>query len=213
MFSKFIKVLKKIKLLKNFWPKIISLKVAILVAAVLITGALGYFYKGFFIAASVNGHLVSRMAVIEELENKSGEKALTSLITERLINEEITKNKITVSDDEVNQDIKDIEIRVSTQGQTLDALLTEQGMTRADLIEQISTQKKIEKILADKIQVTDSDIDKYINDNKIKIPKGQEVESRDGIKNQLEQEKFQQEVSLWINGLRSQAEIKFYRKY
>ena len=54
---------------------------------------------------------------------------------------------------------------------------------------------------------------KYISDNKIKIPKGQEAENRDGIKSQLKQGKFQQEVTSWIDGLRSQAEIKFYKKY
>ena len=213
MLSKFIEVFKKIRLLKNFWPKIISLKVAVLVAVILAIGVLGYFYKGTFIAASVNGDLISRMAVIKELENKSGEKALTVLITEKLVEEEISENKITISDDEIDQEIKDIEAQVSAQGQALDALLKEQGMTRADLRKQILTQKKIEKILADKIDVTDSDIDKYINDNDIKIPKGQEAESRDQIKKQIKQQKFQQEVTSCVDGLRSKAEIKFYRKY
>lgn len=213
MLLKFTEAIKKLRLLKTFWPKMISVKLAVLVAVVLVIGALGYFYKGTFIAASVNGRLISRMAVIKELEDKSGEKALTSLITERLVKEEISKNKIIISDDEINQEIKNIEEQVSVQGQTLDALLTEQGMTRADLIKQITTQKKIEKILADKILVTDEEVDKYINDNKIKIPKGQELELKSQIGNQLKQGKFQQEVTSWVDGLRSQAEIKFYRKY
>jgi preprotein translocase subunit SecF len=47
-------------------------KMAIIVAALLIIVALGFYFRGSFIAATVNGSPISRFDVIREAEKQSG---------------------------------------------------------------------------------------------------------------------------------------------
>lgn len=190
--------------------KTISIKTAVIIVSVVIIGALAFYYKGLFIAATVNGSPISRFAVIRELEKESGKKTLDALITETLINDEIRKKGVTVSNDEVDAEIKNIEDQIKAQGKTLDQALAAQGITREYFKKQIAIQKKLEKLLADKIQVTDTEVEQYIKDNKVTIPKGQETDYKNQIKNQLQQKKFSDAAGSLIDSLRSQAKINYF---
>ena len=99
------------------------------------------------------------------------------------------------------------------QGGTLEATLQEQGMTLEGLKKRIGTQKAVEKILEDKIQVTDEEVNTYITDNKVTLPKGNESEAKKQISVQLRNQKLNQEASQWINGIRTEAKIKYYVEY
>ena len=90
----------------------ISIKVAIIIAVIIIVGALAYRYKGLLIAAMVDGSFISRFSVIEELEKKSGKATLDALIIQKLIETEAQKKGVTVSDNDVNAEIKKIEDQV-----------------------------------------------------------------------------------------------------
>lgn len=193
--------------------RMVNIKVVILVAAVVILGILAYLYRVLAVAATVNGHMISRLALVRELEKESGKKTLDRLITEQLINDEAAKKGITVSSDDIEGEIKKIEAQVAAQGGTLDQALAAQSMTRDDLKKQITAQKKVEKILADKTAVSDADVETYIKNNKVTLPKGQENAMKEQIKNQLKQEKFSQEAQAWAAGLRAQAKINYIVKY
>ena len=117
-----------------------SIKTAIIIVVIIAVGALAYVYKGLFIAPTVNGSPISRLAVIQELEKSSGKKLLDSLITEKLIQDETNAKNITVSDEEINGEIKKIEDQIAAQGTTLASALAEQGMSMDDLTTQIIIQ-------------------------------------------------------------------------
>jgi foldase protein PrsA len=191
----------------------ITLKTAIIIAAILVIGALVYVYKGLFIAATVNGSPISRLSVIQKLEKASGKNLLDSLITDKLIQDAAKAKGISVSDDEVNVEIKKIQDQVTAQGSTLDKALAAQGMSLDDLKNNIILQKEIEKLLGDKINVTDQEIDKYITDNKITLPKGQEAATRGQIKSQLSNQKLNTEAQTFITDLKSKAKIKYFVNY
>lgn len=189
------------------------LAIAIGVAIVLIIVAL-FFAKGIFVAATVNGSPISRLSVIQELEKQGGKQALESLIDKKLIETELNKQNITVTKEEVDGEIKKIEEQVASQGGTLDQALTMQGMTREKLIEQITIQKKLEKLLTDKIAVTEAEIDTYLKDSKATPPKDVKMEDfRKQISDQLKQQKFQQEAQKWVSDLTTNAKIKYYVNY
>lgn len=189
------------------------LAIAIGVAVVLIIVAL-FFAKGIFVAATVNGSPISRLSVIQELEKQGGKQALEAIIDKKLIETELNKQKITVTKEEVDGEIKKIEEQVASQGGTLDQALTMQGMTREKLIEQITTQKKLEKLLADKVTITDTEIDAYIKDSKATPPKDVKMEDfRKQISDRLKQQKFQQEAQKWVSDLTASAKIKYYVNY
>jgi len=189
--------------------KIVSSVVILLV----IVGAL-FYYKGVFVVALVNGSPISRLSVVQELEKQSGKQALDSIITKKLITDEANKKGVTVSGDEINAEIKKISDQIGKQGGTLQTALAQQGMTEDRLREQITLQKKIEKIIADKLAVSDAEADKYIQDNKVTPTKDQKPDDlRAQVKEQLKQQKFSQEADQWITTLKDKAKIQYFVTY
>lgn len=187
--------------------------IAVGVAVVLVIVAL-VFAKGLFVAATVNGSPISRWSVIKELEKQGGKQALESMIDSKVIEGEINKQKITIDQSEVDAEIKKIETQVSAQGGTLDQALAAQGMTKEKLIQQITIQKKLQKLLADKVAVSEAEIDAYIKDSKATLPKDMKMEDfRKKIGEQLKQQKFQQEAQTWVSDLTAKAKIKYYVNY
>lgn len=190
-----------------------SLKTAIIIAAIIAIGALVYVYKGLFIAATVDGNPISRFAVIKELEKASGKNLLDSLIVQKLVQNEAKAKKIIVSDGEVNEEIKKIEDRISAQGGALGAALAAQGINMEDLKKEIIFQKEIEKLVADKINVTDEEAAKYIKDNSIPILKGQEATTTADIKDKIRNQKLNAEAGTLLAALKSRAKIRYFVNY
>jgi len=190
-----------------------TIVIAIIVVVVIALGALAYRLKGLVVAATVNGSPISRLAVIQELEKVSGKNTLEALINQKLIADEATKKNVAVGQDEIDTEIKNIDVQLTAQGQKLDQVLEAENMTRADLEKQIMTQKKLEKLLAEKTQVSEAEIDQYIKDNSIKIPEGQEATYKEQVKNQIEQEKLSSAASEFITSLRNAAKIKYFVEY
>lgn len=195
-----------------FSKKIINFK-SLIILAVVIVVALAYAYKGLFIAATVNGSPISRLSVISMLEKQSGKAVLDNLITEKLINGEARKRGVSIPKEEIDLVLKNIEEQVKSQGQTLDQALSMRNMTKNDLIKQITTQKELEKMLSDKVQVSDADVDKFIKDNKLAPPKGKEADFRKNVQNQLRQQKLGAEANSFITDLRGKASISRFVGY
>jgi len=191
----------------------ISVKTTIIIAVIIAVGALAYFYKGLFVAATVDGSYISRLTIIQELEKASGEDLLDSLIVKKLIQNEVNAKKIVVSDDEINGEIKRIEYQIMAQGSAIDAALAAQGMSMEDLEKQIVLQKQVEKLVADKINVTDEEVSQYIKDNTISIPEGQEAMIIIQIKDELRNQKINAEADVLITALKSQANIRYFVNY
>jgi foldase protein PrsA len=176
-------------------------------------GALGYIFKGLFIVATVDGSPISRLNIIQKLEKMSGKELLDSFVVEKLIQNEANAKKIVISNDEINAEIKKIEDQIAAQGGTLDAALSGQGMNKEDLKKQIFLQKELEKLLADKISVTDDEVAQYIKDNKISVPAGQETATYDQVRNDLRNQKLGTAANVLIAALKSQAKINYFVNY
>lgn len=170
--------------------------------------------KGIFVAATVNGSPISRLSVIKELEKQGGKQALEAIIDKKLIETELNKKKVTATKEEVDAEIDKIKTQVTAQGGTLETALAQQGMTEEKLREQITIQKKLEKLLADKVAITDAEIDSYIKDSKATPPKDVKMEDfRKQISEKLKQQKFQSEAQKWVSNLTTNAKIKYYVNY
>jgi hypothetical protein len=82
-------------------------------------------------------------------------------------------------------------------------------MTIEQLKEQLQTQLKHEKVVAEKVVVTDAEVDSYITTNDITSSEEAEVQ----IREQLRQQKFQVEAQKWIADITTKANIKYYVTY
>lgn len=182
--------------------------------AILLLAVLAFIGKSLFIAATVNGSPISRLSIVRQLEKQSGKAALESMIQKKLIETELNKQNITVTEEEVNAEIRLIEQEVSGQGGTLKAALEAQGVTEETLREQIAIQKKLEKVLSDKVQVSDADLESLKKQNDLKPAGGQSMEDfNKGLKDQLKRQKFQEEAGKWVESLTSNAKINYYVQY
>ena len=191
----------------------IGTKLSIIIAVIIVSGALAFQYKSFFIAASVDGSCISRFEVVEELEKMSGKAALDSIISYRLIDNKADSMSIVVGSSEIDAEIKIMQDELAEQGGDLETVLLSQGVTLESFREQIAIQMKLEKILADKIAVSGEDVDQYIEENQIDISAENTEEYREFIKAQLEQQKLSSEAMMLVDSLHAEAEITYYREY
>lgn len=170
--------------------------------------ALLYFFKGLFFVAIVNGQPISRILLVQEIEKQFGKQVLDSEITKILILQEARKKNVSVDPKEIAGEIGKIEENLKSQGQDLNQALAIQGMTRDSLANQIMLQKTIEKLLGNQISVTDQEVSDYIEKNKDAISSDAKPEEvRNGVKEQLEQQKLSEKINSWIEELRQNAKI------
>lgn len=169
--------------------------------------------KDQFVAASVNGKQINRIELIRELEKKEGKRTLENLISEELILQGAEKRNISVTNEEVDREIGTIEKTIKNQGQNLNDLLTLQGLTRQQLKDEVRIQL-ILKRLAGKAEVTDKEVDDYIEKNKDSIPadaKMEEIKSQ--VRTRLDQDKVNQKIQSLVDELRKNAKIEYLLKF
>ncbi len=220
------KVKEIIKKIKGFFSKVFRRgkppvigkfkigRTGIILAAVAI--ALGglYYYRGLFIAAVVNGQPIWRLSVIQTLEKSNGKSALDSMVTEALIYQEAKKLNALPTDAEIKTEIDKLTTQLKASGQDINALLAFQNMTLKDLEMQIRLQKTVEKILADKVTVTQAEIDQYIVDNKASIPTTMsQAEVTATAEQQIKSQKLGTAFQSWIQGVKTTSNINYLVKY
>jgi len=173
-----------------------------------------YGFKDQFIVATVNGHSISRLELIKELEKQYGKGTLEGIVTETLILQEAEKQGVSISDEEINQEIQKIEEDIAAQGQDLSQVLGLQGMTMEELKEQIGLQKMVEEIVKKDIEVTAEEVETYFEENKDSFPEDADIEElRGSIKTQLEQQKLTEGINSWIQNLRDTANLNYLKEF
>ncbi len=187
-------------------------KVIVIVGIVVVLVIL--FVRFFLVAAVVNGRPITRIKLIQELERQGGQSILDNLVEKSLIFQEANKLKVSISNEELDAEVKNIEDYIKEQGLTLDEALSIRGQTKSDLVEQIKLQKLVEKILGGKISITDEEIKMYFNENINLFDKGAKLEIvKDQIKEQLFQTKLSEEYNTWVEELKTKAHILYFLNF
>ena len=189
-------------------------KTAVVAVAVLLLGGLGYYYKNSLGDATANGSPISRWSVLSQLEASSGKSVLDSIITKKLIENEAASKNVSVTAEDVDTEIKSIEERLKSQNTTLETALKSENMTMEKLKEQVTINKALQKLVADKLAVSDEDVDAYLKQMGGEIPTTvSEAEFKAQIKTQLQNQKFSTEAQTLIDSLRAQANIRYFVEY
>lgn len=115
--------------------------------------------------AKVNDVKITKDTLYNELIGVGGKQTLNSMITEELIKQEMTKQSITVTDAEVNEEVDALKASFPSEDQ-FNMALQQSGMTLDDLKEQTKTQVELKKLMGDKIKVTDEEIKTIYDQNK-----------------------------------------------
>lgn len=201
------------KIAQKYSPELTKSQTIILIAAVVVA-ALLYFLKGYFVAAKVNGTPITRWSIVSQLEKTGGKQTLDSLITKELILQEAKKRGISLSSQDIDQEMNKIEANVKQQGGNFEEILKAQGMSREDLREQVEVQKLVEKMFVNQLKVSQEEIKKFIVENEASLPQNSDEESiKTSVKQQLQQQKLNQSVQQLIENLKKAAKIEYFVTY
>jgi len=211
-------VKKKLKKKFNYVLYFNLMKNPKLIVVVFLLLIIAFFSKSLFFAAMVNGKLISRLSIIKDLEKRGGKQVLDSLVSKELILQEAAKKNVNITKEDIEKRSKEIEKSTEKQGQKLDQLLTMQGMTRADFESQLQVQLLLEKILADKIKVSDKEIDEYLKklsaDTTVTgLTPTPTPPARNEVRDQLRQQKLQTEAQKLVDDLKKSAKISTFVNY
>lgn len=151
----------------------------ILVIAIIVIGAAAIFgtaYSKREIAASIGDEKITKDELHKVLEERYGAEVVSSLIEEKIINLEGKKEKITVSDKEIDEQLNEYkEMYGGEEG--FKAALTQGGMTEKDLEGDIIQYVTLRKLLEPRIKITDDEMKAYFDENKSTFDEEEQVKA------------------------------------
>ena len=195
---------------KNFkknWQKNPSLYtlVTTIVVVIIALALLFWFQRSLFLAGTINGRLVTTPQFYAELTKNSGEEVFDVIVRETLIKQEAVKKGVAASEKEINKKLKELEERIGG-ADALDRALSQNNTTMGELRDQVITQILAEKLLEDKIKITEAEIQKYIKENK-EVASGL---TKEEVKQTLKSQKLSEEFGRWFEKIKKKAKIITY---
>jgi len=194
-----------------------SKKSYLLGVVVVLVLALGYYTYKQLVVATVNGEMINRLTVVKELEKQGGQKVLDTLIIKKLIAQEANKQKVVVTQKDVDAEMVKVAANVAQQGATLDQLLQQQGMTKNDLLEELKVQLMVTKMVDKDITVSEKEVDDYIAAQKAQsTAQGSAPTSeptREQVTLQIKQQKLSTKIQAFIADLKAKAKINYLISY
>lgn len=176
------------------------------VLAVLAIAALLLANKSWVVAGVVNGKPIWRWDLNKAMMQSVGKQMFEQMVSEEIIKEEAQKQHVEVTAAEVeakqNEVLKSLGANVK-----LDDFLKYQGMSRADFEKQLKFRLTIEKLLGKDIQITDVDIDKFINTNKTSLTASDTAKMREEARTALLESKISEKLQPWFADLKQKAKV------
>lgn len=141
------------------------------IGVLLVTGQAGM--KGD--AAKVNGDKITKEELYQAMYKQGGDAALDNLITEKLIKQAADKEKVQVTDQDIEGELKEIKGQFPDDAAFNDAL-TQNNLTLDALKDQISTQMKVSKIFEGQMDLSDAKQKEYFDKNKDRYGEPEQIE-------------------------------------
>jgi foldase protein PrsA len=170
----------------------VSLVLAVLLIVVLIQPP---FQNGNGAVATVNGDKINKDDLYNKLVEAGGPQTLDTMITDKLVSQELDKTGITITQADLDKEFAKIKASFPSE-EEFNQTLTSYSMTVDDLKKTLPAQVKLTKLLEKKVTVTDDDVKKYYETNQAAYNTEEQVrashilvaskEEADAIKKQLE---------------------------
>lgn len=185
------------KVNRNIWFALLGALVVVIVLA--------FLFEHFFVVAWVNDMPITRFSQYSLLNQRYGTSATDELVTEKLIEDQANQKHITVSDQEITQEINNIAQQQGGMDQ-LNQVLASEGINQTELHTLVRLQLLEQKMF----NVSDAEIKQYESQNKDSLPADFESSpsakqtTEANIKNQL----LQQKVTDWLNTAKNSSQVK-----
>lgn len=159
----------------NFFRSKVALFVTILiVAAAVLIVALSL--NNGEVVAKIGEEEISKDQFYDRLVEMYGSQVLDSMITEKIVELEAKKAKISVTDEDVQKELDKMIEQVGGE-EMFNYQLAYSGYTMDQMKEELKNYLTIVKILEPKIEITDEEINSYFEDNKDRFAQEEEVQA------------------------------------
>ncbi|MBU5439425.1 peptidylprolyl isomerase [Tissierella sp. MSJ-40] len=163
----------------------------LLVLAISVTGC----KKEEVVVAKVNNEVITKDDLYEILVKQNGEQLLNSLISEKIINIEAEKQKIEVSEEDIQKEIDKIAGNYGGE-EAFNQAIQYYGYTLEDIKNDLAMNIKIKKLLEPSISISEEEMKNYFEINKETFNQEEEVKARHIL---VETEKKAKEVIEKLN--------------
>ncbi len=145
------------------------------IALALVAGC-GTAKSGQDVVASVNGEDITKDELYDLMVKQNGQQALDALISQKIIELEAKKQKVTVSDADVQ---KEMEKYYETYGgqEAFKQALEASGYSMDDIKKEMALSLKINKLLEPRIKITEEEMKKYFEENKEQFAQPKQVKA------------------------------------
>ncbi|MFJ7640601.1 peptidyl-prolyl cis-trans isomerase [Peribacillus sp. NPDC097206] len=110
-------------------------------------------------AAKIGSKDISREAWINELEKRYGKDVLEEMVDKEVVGQAAKKYKVTISEDEVDRELKMMKTMYGTAGQNL-------SKSKAQWKQEIQSNLLLEKLLTKDVTVSEATMEDYYENNK-----------------------------------------------
>ncbi|WP_156154022.1 peptidylprolyl isomerase [Domibacillus tundrae] len=140
---------------------------------------------GFFFAtadssaetiAEVGGTKITKDELYDSLVETYGADTAASLIADKIVEKEAAKEKVKVTDEEIQEEL-DATIESYGGEEAYTAALESGGMTEEDMKKDIKIYLQTVKLLEPRIEITDEEISTYFDENKETFATSEQVEA------------------------------------
>lgn len=115
-------------------------------------------------AAKVNGQKITKQELYDAMFKQSGDSTLESMISEKLVAQEVDKAKVKVAEADVEAELAQIKGQFPDEAQFNDAL-QQSGFTLDTLKNEIRKNQEISKIFEGKMDLSDAKLKEYFDKN------------------------------------------------
>jgi foldase protein PrsA len=158
----------------GFLTKKIGLGILVLILAA--AGTAAFFLSKEPAVASVGGENINKDELYSLLVKQYGDEALDALVTDKIIELESKKQKISISDKEKEEELKDLKKSYGGE-EGFKAALEQSGVTESGIAEDIEKYLKTEKLLEPRIDLKEDEIKAYFDENKDQFAQQEQVKA------------------------------------
>lgn len=172
---------------------------------------LAFKYRSLILAGTVNNFPISRFELNTKLVERYGKQGFEEIVNEKLLSDQIKKNNIVVTDEEVKADT-DKMIKQYGSEEAFKSALEQFGLSeekaKESIRQSIGFKRLIEK--TNKIEITDEAVKKYFDENKdsYKDQKFEDVAA--SIKDNLYQQELYTKSQEMFTNIRKEAKVNSF---
>lgn len=182
---------------------------ALIMLFIFLAGFFLYINRQRFVVAFVNGQPITRWQLNDQLTDRYGSRTLDAMISEKLVADEIKKQKVEVDEQELKARMDQLE-KSLPQGMNFDDALKAQGLTNQQFKNQLRLQLAVDKLLGQEVSMSAVEVENYMKENKASLPATDPASLQKQVEETLRRQKTEELFQGWFASLKEKASIQRY---